>query len=306
MKNRIVITGSTGLIASHLVKQLKGYELTMLTRTPDKYTSTESIKYVYWDGKNTISEILEDSYAIINLIGENIGHKNWSSHQKELILNSRIDAAQAISNSIELCKKKPQVWIQGSATGFYGQSQNVVFDEFSPKGENSFLAEVCQEWERPIRNLNTDSLRKIVIRTGVVLAKNSDLWKQLNQSFLFRVAAVVGNGKQILPWIHIEDEVEAILFLLENENLSGTFNLVAPIRTSMNEVVLAMKKYKKSFLTIFIPQWFLNLIFGKDKTEELVLTNQNVIPRNLLRAKFEFKYRCIVDVVENFETNTTT
>ena len=299
MKKRIVITGSTGLIGSYLVEELKDrYELILLTRNPDKHVSSDSVKYVYWDGITAINEVLEGSYGVINLIGENIGSKNWSQDQKKRILNSRVDAAQAISKSIELCNLKPKIWIQGSATGFYGQSSNVIFDESSPEGVDSFLAHVCAEWEKPIRELKDENIRKIIIRTGVVLAKNSDLWKQLNQSFQFGVAAIVGNGKQTLPWIHIEDEVNAISYLLKNEALSGTYNLVVPTKTSMSEVIDAIKTKKRSFITLCIPRWFLSLIFGKEKTNELVLTDQIVVPKNLLDGNFEFKYSSILQTVD--------
>lgn len=300
MRKKIVITGATGLIGAHLIKKLEDqYDLILLTRNPNKYTDKQGIKYTYWDGQKTIPDIINGTYAIINLIGENIGDKRWTESQKRLIVDSRVKAAQAISESIKVCVKSPQIWIQASATGYYGQSKNQVFDESSNKGCNSFLADVCQQWEEPISALELDDIRKVIVRTGVVLAPNSDLWKQLTQSFSFGIAAVVGTGRQILPWIHIEDEVGAIKFVLNNPDCSGCFNLVAPSRTSMREVINEIKSNKKTFLTINVPRWLLSLIFGKERTDELILTNQDVIPKKLFDKNFNFKYENIHQAVEN-------
>lgn len=302
MKKKIVITGGTGLIGSYLVKQLvdiNKYDLILLTRNPDKYTNTATVSYVKWNGRETIPHILNGVYAIINLIGENIGEKRWSEKQRDLILSSRKDAANAISKSVELCQNKPQVWIQASASGFYGQANVGLLDESSPKGKNSFLADVCEEWEKPIKELQNTTIRKVIIRTGVVLAKNSDLWKQLTMSFTWGVAAIPGSGKQYLPWIHIDDEVGVILFVLDNENCSGVFNLSAPESSTMKDIIGAIKMLKYSFITLKIPRWFLQILFGKDKTNELILTNQHVVPKHLLENNFLFKYPSIKGAVEN-------
>lgn len=301
MSKKIVITGATGLIGSQLVEQLKPlYDLIILTRNPNKREANNSVSIIRWDGVMPIPAIVDGSYAIINLIGENIGSKRWTDRQKKLILDSRKLAAEAIAKSIELCDRKPEVWIQGSATGFYGQATGKADDESSPLAKGAFLATVCEEWERPITGLKCEETRKIIIRTGVVFAQNSDLWKQLNASFAFGIAAIVGSGKQILPWIHIEDEVRAILFLLQNKSSSGCYNLVAPHKTSMADVVAAIQSKKRSFLTLRVPRWFLRLVFGKEKADELILTDQYVVPKRLLQEGFDFKYPTIADTVKSF------
>lgn len=300
MKKQIVITGATGLIGSELVNQLKdNYHLILLTRNPHQYASNKCLEYKYWDGKSSIAEIINGCYAIINLVGENIGKKRWSKNQKNLILDSRQNAASSILNSINECNIKPQVWLQASATGYYGQNSNSLFDENSPKGRNSFLADVCESWEKPIKELKDDSVRKVIIRTGVVLATHSDLWKQLTMSFRFGIAATPGSGKQHLPWIHIDDEIEAIVQALQNDSLSGIFNLAAPDTATMKQVVDEIKKYKKSFITVFIPSFFLQILFGKEMTREIVLTDQQVIPKRLLENQFKFKYTNIKDAVKS-------
>ena len=299
MKKQIVIIGATGLIGSELTKQLvNNYNLILLTRNPQKYASNESIQYKYWDGKSPITEILNGCYAVVNLLGENIGKKRWSKNQKELILNSREDAAQGILKSIEECNIKPQVWVQASATGYYGQDANSIFNEDSPKGKNSFLADVCELWEKSINDLDDTSVRKVIIRTGVVLAKKSDLWKQLTMSFNFGVAAIPGSGKKYLPWIHIDDEVSAIVQAIQNNSYEGIFNLAAPNNATMKQIVNAIKIYHKSFITLPIPAFVLEILFGKEMTKEIVLTDQQVVPQHLIDKQFKFKYENIQDAVK--------
>lgn len=294
---KVVITGGTGYLGKHLVNELhKAYKIVILTRNPHKHKNMGNVLYEEWDNLNTIEEKLEEAYAIINLAGENIGSKKWTQDQKKKILNSRITAAQTIKKSIELCNNKPKVWIQASATGYYGVQNHTVFDEDSPKGEGSFLSDVCYEWEKPINALDSH-IRKLIIRTGVVLSSDSSLVKQLIMSFKFGVKSIPGNGGEYLPWIHIEDEVRAIKFLLSHEECSGIFNLTSPESSSMQQIINEIGKYKNSIISLHIPKFFLKLIFGKEMTEEIILTNQKVYPKKLLDAQFQFKYTNIQEAI---------
>lgn len=295
---KIVISGGTGLIGSQLVRTLKSnYKVVVLTRSPEKYKDFENVSFEEWNGQDAITSILDGAYAFINLIGENIGDKMWTTKQKERILNSRVEAAYAVNKSMSQCPDMPKVWIQASAAGYYGQlgGSNVVCDELSPKGEHSFLADVCAKWEKPIREFEAP-IRKIIIRTGVVLSPNSLLMQQVLMPFKFGVAVVTGKGNNYLPWIDISDEVGAIHYLLENEDCEGIYNLVAPHNITMKELVGEVKKRKKTFITLYIPELVLQLIFGKEKTREIILTNQLVAPKRLLEAGYTFLKEKIEDV----------
>lgn len=298
MEKRIVITGATGLIGSKLVELLKKwYTIRILTRNPDRYTNTREVHYVAWDGKSAITDIIDGCFAVVNLAGENIGAKKWTDEEKKRILDSRVNAARAIKNAIENAKIKPQVWVQASATGYYQQATGELLTEESPMASNSFLAKVCDQWEAPINELVLPEVRKVIVRTGVVLAKNSDLWKQLTMSFKFGVAAIPGSGKQHLPWIHIDDEVNAIFQLIIKDKYNGIFNLAAPTPATMEEIVKAISTKKRSLFSIKIPRWFLEFLFGKEKTDEIILTDQQVSPTHLLNSEFEFTYKKIADAV---------
>lgn len=293
MLKKILIFGGTGYIGKPLVDLLKGqYRLLVVTRDASRHRPSDGVSYYEWDGVECLSDQLNDSFAVINLAGENIGNKKWTSSQKELIKESRVSVAQAIKHGIELCQTPPQVWIQASAVGYYGQQgrSGHYATEESPKSvQPDFLSEVCRVWEQPIQDC-TVSLRKIVIRSGVVLSPQSQVWKQTYPPFKMRVAVIPGSGRNYLPWIALDDEVRAIKYLLESNSLEGAFNLVAPQSLQMREFVGLLKKYRQTIITIHVPRLFLNIVFGKEMVRELILTNQLVSPQGLLNSGFKFKF----------------
>lgn len=297
---RLIITGGTGYIGSSLINLLKKkYEIIVLTRQPNKYKSDKNLEFKKWDGESLITHFLNDAYGVINLIGENIGKGIWTAKQKVKIIDSRFHAAFIIKKSIENCTSKPKVWIQASATGIYGpwNGHDTLYED-APNSDQSFLADVCEEWERPIKSLTTTDVRKIIIRTGVVLSKESEFMKKFLMSFSFGVATIVGSGENYVPWIHLEDEVNAIRFLLENESCAGVFNLSAPNGVTTARLVDEIKEHKKSFLTIKVPKGILDMVFGREMVAELVLANQKVYPQRLLKEGFKFKYLTIQQAMQ--------
>lgn len=289
---KIIITGGTGFLGRYLIKNLQdAYTVVVLTRNPHKYKNTDHVFYKGWDEE----EVWEEAYAVINLAGENIGAKKWTQKQKERIIASRVITTKTIKKSIEQCQVKPRVWLQASATGYYGIQGDEVYKEDSPKGKG-FLAEVCYEWEKPVHELSFP-LRKVIVRTGVVLAAHSSLFKQLTKSFEFAIKAIPGRGTNYLPWIYLQDEIQAIRFLLDREECSGIFNLTSPHSSSITEIMNEIGKYKKSIISIHIPKWFLEFLFGKEMTEQIILTNQKVYPERLLQAGFTFTYPIIQKAV---------
>lgn len=292
---RLIIAGGTGYIGSELINSLKDeYELVVLTRSPKKYKSSKGVTYILWDTKTLITDLLEGCYGVINLAGEDIGRAAWTSHQKDKIVDSRFQPAHYIRKSIEETVEKPKVWIQASATGFYGEwNGDKPLDEYAPQGEDSFLADVCEEWERPIRTLQDNSVRKVIIRTGIVISSRSQFMAHFLQSFRYKVAAIVGTGDDFIPWIHLTDEVAAIKRLLECEDCAGTYNLVAPNSVTIEDLIDEIKFYKRSLLTLKIPRCILEMIYGRTKTADLILINQKVLPKRLLADGFQFRYEQI-------------
>ena len=293
MIKRIVIFGGTGYIGRPLVEALKQrYSVLIITRDASRHRPSDHVSYWEWDGRESLSAQLEDSLAVINLAGENIGNKRWSHSQRDIIKKSRTSVAEAIKYGVEHCQKAPSVWIQASAVGYYGQQgrSGHYATEESPKSTSSdFLSDVCQAWEQPIQDCSS-SIRKIIIRSGVVLSPESLVWKQSFMPFKARIAVIPGSGKNYLPWIALDDEIRAIQYLLESESLKGIFNLVAPQSLQMRELIALFKKQRQTFITVHIPRVLLNIVFGKEMVHELILTNQLISPQALLDSGFLFKF----------------
>lgn len=285
-RKEIVIVGGSGFIGQHLIKLLKeNYSLTILTRSPEKFCISKNIKYQAWGVD--ITDLLDSKFAVINLLGENIGNKRWTRKQKERIKESRVDSANVIVQSIAKCKNPPLVVVQASAIGYYPAGSTA--DEYRVYQPSNFLSSVCQKTEEAI-SLAKPYTRIVIIRTGIVLARDSEFWKKIMLPLKYKIAPILSSGKQMLPWIHIEDEVRAIEFLLNNENCNGPFNLCAPDSNSYLQLIDKLQSYKKFTMKFFIPKLVLEMIFGFEKTREVLIKDQSAYPYKLLNEGFHFQY----------------
>jgi uncharacterized protein (TIGR01777 family) len=290
---RVVITGATGFISSALCKELcKDYEVIALSR--DASRAAKSIgdwaKAVEWDGRTTGSWLQQanGAFAIINLAGENIASGRWNESRKAGILHSRLDSTRAVIEAIKQMDKKPNVVIQASAIGFYGPRQDEQIDEDSPSGKG-FLASVCQRIESSTEEIEALGVRCVVIRTGVVLGRDGGAFEKLVKPFRFFLGGHVGSGRQWFSWIHLEDEVAAIKFLMENEDLKGAFNLTAPEPVTMKEFCKILGKVLHRPAWMKVPAFAAKLAFG-EMANEMLLSGQKVLPKRLLNTNFNFKY----------------
>ncbi len=291
---KVLVAGATGMIGKHLIPSLQSnnHEITVLTRSvlKAKLLLGDGIKFVEW--KNSICEALiktvENSDAIINLVGENLNAKTWTNSQKKIIIDSRVNAAKNLAMAITKASKKPKVFLQASATGWYGTDCCNQVDESGPKGKG-FLADVIEKWENSDDEVEKLGIRYILLRTGVVLEPNEGVLSAMVMPFKLGAGGHLGNGKQFISWIHYKDEIKAIIFLLENENLSGTFNLTAPNPVSMKEFAKALGRSHNKPSWFHIPAPFLKLFMG-EKAKEMILSSTNAIPKRLIESGFEFNF----------------
>lgn len=292
---RVVIAGVTGFIGQQLCRLLySDYELIALSRkknggvqTPP-YNTAQTI--VQWDAK-TIGEwakAVDGAFAVINLAGENIGQGRWTSKKKERILNSRLDSSKALLEAINRAKGKPKVAVIASAIGFYGSRGDETLDEDSPAGEG-FLADVCRQIESIAGQVEAAGVRCVFIRTGIVLGSQGGALVKLMQPFKFFIGGHIGSGRQWFSWISIEDEVNAIKFLMEHENLRGAFNLTTPQPVIMKEFCKVLGKVLRRPSWFHIPAFVLKIIFG-EMADEVLLGSQKVLPKRLLGAGFKFNH----------------
>ncbi len=299
---RVVIAGATGFIGRQLCRQLYGdYELTALSRNTAKAAEIlDGLAQVVLGGAKRVvdwTETIDGAFAAINLSGENIGSGRWTSGKKEEILRSRLDSSKALLEAIKRAREKPKVAVIASAIGFYGSRGDEQLDEDSAAG-TGFLANVCRQVENIAKDIEAAGVRCITIRSGVVLGNDGGALVKLMQPFRFFMGGPFGTGQQWFSWISLEDEADAIKFLMENDNLHGVFNLTAPQPVMMKEFCETLGKVLNRPSWFHVPDFILKIIFG-EMADEMLLAGQKVYPRRLLQSGFRFKYPDLESAIKN-------
>ena len=223
-----------------------------------------------------------------SLAGENIGSGLWTKSRKTKILQSRLNAAEAIVKAVEKVQKKPGLVIHTSATGFYGNNEDRILSEDSSPG-SGFLAEVCQQTEHTVRQLETPGTRLATIRLGVVLGRGGGIITRLLPTFRLYLGSRIATENQWLSWIHIDDVVKTICFIIENNNLQGSFNLTSPNPVPAAVFYTSLGKAMNRPVIFSVPVFMLKLLPG-DMANETFLASQRAIPQKLLHTGYEFKY----------------
>jgi hypothetical protein len=297
---KISITGGTGLIGRALINDLleAGHRITVISRNIEKAGRIfdDRVSYSTYD-EDSLAEVISKSDAVINLAGENIGNKPWTSKRKSVLRSSRVETTKLLVKVIRSIPDKPSVFVQGSAIGYYGSDPEMTFDEQSSNG-NGFLSNLTVEWENALDPLRESGLRLVTIRTGVVLSKHGGMLKRIITPFKFFIGGPLGNGRHWISWIHIQDEVSAISFLLDNNDASGIFNLTAPEPVRFNKLAqeIGNAVHRPSWLRI--PKFALKPLFG-ERTEELLLSSQKVMPSRLIEHGYDFNYKQLKTALTN-------
>lgn len=302
----IIITGGTGLIGGKLASSLgrDGHEVFILSRNPHQSESMpKTVSYHVWDGKTAQGwgHLVEKADAIINLAGASIAGDNflpsrWTPERKKVILHSRLDAGRAIVEAVQNATNKPKVLIQASAVGYYGTHEmSVDLTEKSPSG-NDFLADTCRRWEASTADVEALGVRRAIIRTGIILDRDGGTLPRLSLPFKLFVGGPIGSGKQPMPWIHIDDEIRAIRFLLERDDLQGAFNLSAPNVVTNREMATALGQALSRPSFFPTPAFAFELMFGE--LAVLLTEGQKTLPQRLLEQGFNFTYNEINDALK--------
>ncbi len=295
---RVIITGGTGLIGSTLAHSLSadGHEVIVLSRAPGekKGLLPPNVRVEHWDGVSAAGwgVLADGADAIVNLAGESIGGTRfppprWTLERKQRILQSRLHAGAAIMEALHNAKHRPGVLVQASAVGYYGSRGDETLTEDSPHG-SGFVAQVCVDWEQSTAGAEALGVRRVVIRTGVVLDPRNNAFRSLILPFRFFVGGPIGSGRQYFPWIHVEDEVRAIRFLMENAQASGAYNLTAPQPLPNREVARILGRVMRRPSFVPVPAFALKLALGE--VSSVVLDSQRVVPKRLQEAGFVFRF----------------
>ena len=288
MNMKILITGASGLIGTALQKSFaeKGYETLLAARSKPKKSNE-----IQWDTEKGFADDdlprLDALDAIVHLAGENIAGR-WTDEKKRRLMDSRVDGTRNIVETIDKLKNKPKVLINASAIGVYGDRADEILTETSAAGDN-FLAEIGKNWEAEAVKAENFGVRVVRLRIGIVLAKDGGALAQMLTPFKFGLGGTIGSGKQWMSWIALEDAVRIVNFALENENLSGAINVVAPNPATNEEFTdtLGATLHRPTFLPL--PAFAVNLAFG-EMGNALLLDSTRVVPKRLEEYGFEFKF----------------
>lgn len=289
---RVIITGGTGLIGTALAKSLvtDGHEVYVLSRNPQKHQVLNGVNIEGWDAKtgDSWSKLITDDTAIVNLAGAGLADGRWTEERKKEIVESRTNAGQAVVDAIGQATHRPKVVIQASAVGYYGPSDDSLITEAQPAG-GDFSAAVCQQWEAAIQPvIDNGDVRVAIIRSGVVLSMEGGAFPRQLLPFKLFVGGPVGSGQQWYSWIHIEDEVRAIRYLIDKDDASGVFNLTAPNPVSNQEFSFTLARILRRPGVVPVPGFVLQLLFGE--MASVLLDGQRVVPHKLQEHGFEFQY----------------
>jgi uncharacterized protein (TIGR01777 family) len=287
----ILITGGTGLIGRALTRSMTADDHTvMVLSRSQRWAPPESqVRYFTWDARTSAGweEALQSADAVVHLAGENIGGGLWTPDRKERILNSRVSTGRALVEGLRQTGARPRVFVQASGIGIYGTSENQTFREGDRAGSD-FVSEVAQAWEASTDEIEAMGVRRILARIGPVLDAKSGILPLMALPFRLFVGGPVGSGQQWLSWIHIQDQINALRFLLEHEATQGVYNLCAPNPVTNAEMGRAFARVLGRPYWFPTPAFALRIVLGEMST--LVLDGQRAVPERLQQAGFTFQF----------------
>lgn len=301
MEKKIVIAGGSGIVGKALTRTClkKGYTVTVIGRKLPKQKDTR-VTTVTWDDPDTLLSVCEGAYGIINLAGAPIIGKRWTEAYKNQILESRLQATRTLVNTMKKLTQKPNVFISGSAIGYYG-----IYPAATPYSEEAnpgtdFLAKVCKKWEEVALQAAEAGVRTVCIRIAIILSSDGAL-PRIVTPFRYLVGGPIGTGKQYFPWIHLEDEVGCILFAVENTAVTGPINAVAPELVTNQDVAKAIGKVLHKPALIPVPPFALQLFFGEAAQ---VLTNGVAVSaKKILDLGYTYNYPTLDKALSSLLSN---
>jgi uncharacterized protein (TIGR01777 family) len=290
---KIVCTGGTGFIGAALIPALidQGHSVVLLTRRQGRESqgSFENPRRVVWNGRGAgpwVKEV-EGAGAVINFAGEPLDRRRWTRAQKELIVESRVNATRAIVQAIGASSARPEVLISASGADYYGDTGDALVTESAPPG-TGLLAETCVRWEREAMVAEKYGVRTVVLRVGPVLGEKGGVLQRMVLASKWYAGGPLGTGKQWFPWIHRDDLVSVIQTALKNSSYSGPLNAVAPEGATNRQFCGALGDVLRRPCWLPVPAPLLRLAFGE--MASLILTGRHVVPARLADLGFSFRF----------------
>lgn len=303
----VLISGGTGLIGIKLTHHLveSNYEVIILSRSKNRSSAHPKITYSFWDSKKQVvdAEVLKKADHILHLAGAGVMDKKWTQEYKKEIIESRTKSSELLIKTLKENAHHVKTFVSASAIGWYGADDYPLLhkDGFieTDAADKGFLGETCVLWETSVEPISNMGIRLVKIRTGIVLSNDGGAFREFKKPLRFGFAAILGNGKQILSWIHIDDICRIYIEAIENKNINGSYNAVAPLPVTNKKLIIEMaEKFRNKFyIPIHIPAFFLKLFKGKRGTE--ILKSATVCNKKIKSTGFTFLYPAIESAIED-------
>ena len=296
---QFLITGGTGFIGRRLVNRLleEGHQVTVVSRQ-----NTSEVRQLLSSGVKSVRSVTAVNPTvyydvIINLAGAGIMDERWSTGRKKILLNSRVGITLELADLIERMDQKPGSFISGSAVGYYGsQPAQERIDESNLAGSD-FAASLCMRWEQAAGRISAQGVRTSIVRTGIVLHPEGGALQKMLPAFRLGLGGTMGHGQQMMPWIHIDDMVELLIFLIHSPEAEGVYNATAPKPVSNKQFASALGKALCRPALLPVPAIALKLLLGESAV--LLLEGQNAMPVHLLDQGFNFQFADIEQALKN-------
>lgn len=287
-----MISGGTGLIGRAVIGRLlsEDWHVVVLSRGEARAGLPAEVEIATWDAATvgTWADRIDGAAAVIHLAGENLAGGLWTKRRKQRILNSRVASTRALVQAIQRARRPPRVLVQASGVSYYGaHAPDEEITEESGPGED-FLARVACAWEGASAEVESLSVRRVLLRSGVVLARSGGALPRIALPFRFGLGAVFGDGRQPFPWIHLSDQADAIVYLLADASSRGPFNLVAPMSVDNRTFATLLARALHRPCIFRLPAFVLRLALGE--MADTVLTGQKALPKRLIERGFRFRF----------------
>ena len=293
---KVLIAGGTGLIGTRLSTLFleKGYSVGILSRSRRK---GDSVTCHHWNiAQGEIDKEILNYDILVNLAGAGIADRRWSKKRKQIIVDSRVKSNDLLYRTFRDGGKKLQAVLNASAVGYYGNSGEEIVDEDYESDLVDFLTQVCRDWEQSALKLKDLTSKHSIVRIGTVLSSKGGALPKMSASIKYGIASYLGDGRQWMSWIHIDDLCEMILFLLEKDHNGGIFNGVSPQPVRNKEFTQILRSILNKYaLTMPTPGIMLRLIFGE--MADLLLHNNRVSSEKIVSLGFQFRYGQLADAL---------
>ena len=300
----VLITGGTGLVGKALTKALlaKGYKVIILSRSVSNKEAVANLLYARWDVKKQEIDItaLQAADYIVHLAGAGVVEKKWTDAYKKEIVDSRTESSGLIIESLKNNENKVKAIVSASAIGWYGEDTEPVKPFVETDGAaDSFLGQTCKLWEQSIEPVTSLGIRLVKLRIGIVLGNDGGALPEFKKPIRLGTAAILDSGKQMVSWIHIDDLCRMFIAAIENKEMHGSYNAVAPMPVSNRSLTLTLAKAMngKFYIPVHVPAFVLKIMMGERSAE--VLKSATVSCKKILDTRFEFNFKTIEPALAN-------